>query len=230
MNLSSDQFDQIAKKNLANIIQKSVDGKTLSKAELELLHELTPETAEQKKLTQVELAKILGVSRKTLNKLQRENDGPKSNDLEEWRQFLTDRAVSNRAHLDHHLPEELAEWKKKLIIAQAGKEDALCKLKELQLEREKRDLVPMSEAKNAVNEILIPLKQKLEALPKSVAISANPADPVMAEMAVEKEIIKILNELSNEKPRSSKKKTSRIKKASDELSGASRRSNRTPKK
>lgn len=219
VNLTVDQLKQIEKKNLANIIQKSVDGKTLSRSELDLLSTLTNDSSEEKDPTQVELAKILGVTRKTLNKLQREENGPQSNNIEEWRQFLTDRAISNRSHLDHHLPEELAEWKKKLIIAQAGKEDALCKLKELQLERERKDLVPMAEAKKAVNDILIPLKQKLEALPKTVAISANPADPTMAEIAIEEEIISILEGISsNEKTRNSRKKAKRTKETSSELS------------
>ncbi len=193
MNLSNEQIEQITKKNFANIVKKASDGKTLSKTELELLDSLSEE---KKEPSQSELAKILGVTRKTLNKLQREEGGPDNNSLEEWRDFLTDRALQNRTGLEHHLPEEMREWKKKLVIAQAGKEDALCKLKELQLERERKDLVPMAEAKKTINKVLIPLKQKLEALPKSIAISANPADPVMAEMAIEEEIKNILESIS----------------------------------
>ena len=42
----------------------------------------------------------------------------------------------------------------------------------------------MAEAKEAIRKVLEPLRRLLDALPKAVAIQANPNDPVLAEEAI----------------------------------------------
>ena len=42
----------------------------------------------------------------------------------------------------------------------------------------------MAEARAAINETLIPLRELLDNLPKAAALAANPADPVAAEEAI----------------------------------------------
>ena len=71
----------------------------------------------------------------------------------------------------------------KLLRAQVGKEEAIRKLKELELERQSQNLVPMAEAREAIRRVLEPLREMLDGMPKAFAIEANPADPQMAEEA-----------------------------------------------
>ena len=83
-------------------------------------------------------------------------------------------------------PESKANQKLRLQLlrAQVGKEEANRKLRELELERQTENLVPMAEAKEAIRKVLEPLRSLLDALPKAVAIQANPSDPVLAEEAI----------------------------------------------
>ena len=49
----------------------------------------------------------------------------------------------------------------------------------------------MAEAKEAIREILGPLRELLDGMPKAFAIQANPADPQMAEDAAREALDKI---------------------------------------
>ncbi len=66
----------------------------------------------------------------------------------------------------------------------AGKEEAVRKLRELELERQANNLVPMAEAKEVIRRVLEPLRNLLDVMPKAVAIQANPGDPILAEEAI----------------------------------------------
>ena len=65
------------------------------------------------------------------------------------------------------------------------------KMKELQLQRERDGLVPMSEAREAINRTLQPLRQLLDALPRAAALAANPTEPAHAEEAIREELDKV---------------------------------------
>ena len=58
------------------------------------------------------------------------------------------------------------------------------KLRELELERQTDNLVPIAEAKEVIRKVLEPLRSILDALPKAAALQANPNDPVLAEEAI----------------------------------------------
>ena len=60
-----------------------------------------------------------------------------------------------------------------LLRAQVGKEEANRKLRELELERQTENLVPIAEAKEAIRKVLEPLRSLLDALPKA---AAHPAE------------------------------------------------------
>lgn len=194
--LSKEQLEKIKDANLRNLVKKAADGKTLTKAELAQLDAAAKVQEEPLKVT--DLAKRLGVSRKTFYQLRKEEDGPKSNLLSEWESFLEERAMTTRdGKSDAHLSEELQTIKRRLLTAQAGKEEAVRKLKELQLQREKDGLVPMSEAREAISKTLQPIRKLLDSLPRAAAISANPADPIHAEEVIREELDKVYKIISN---------------------------------
>jgi hypothetical protein len=187
--LTPEQVAKIKDANLRNLVKKAADGKTLTKAELAQL-DSAAEIKEQP-LKATELAKKLGITRKTFYELRKEG-GPKENLLSAWKAFLEERAMTTRdGKSDIHLSEELQTIKRRLLTAQAGKEEAVRKLKELQLQRERDGLVPMSEAREAINRTLQPLRQLLDALPRAAALAANPTEPAHAEEAIREELDKV---------------------------------------
>ena len=73
---------------------------------------------------------------------------------------------------------------KKAILEQGRKERAIASLRELELMRESESLVPQSEASETIIKTLTPLRRLLDALPRLVAASANPQNPMVAELAI----------------------------------------------
>ena len=140
-----------------------------------------------KPLTGAALAKAVGVSRNTIISLRREQGGPKGNDVEEWQKYLMERASESDQTMqvsDAYMPDEIKRLRAKLLRAQAGKEDATRKLKELQLKRIRDDLVPLGDAKKAMRKVLGPLRELLDQMPKAAGGKANPSDPVHGEEAI----------------------------------------------
>ena len=63
-------------------------------------------------------------------------------------------------------------------------ERAIASLRELELKREGECLVPQSEASETIIKTLTPLRRLLDALPRLVAASANPENPMIEELAI----------------------------------------------
>ena len=132
-----------------------------------------------------DLARALNLTTKSIYYMRANHGAPLSSDPEEWKNFLGRRAIEKgrpgagrqNSEIDHKL-------RLKLLRARVGKEEANRKLRELELERQTENLVPMAEAKEAIRKVLEPLRRLLDALPKAVAIQANPNDPVLAEEAI----------------------------------------------
>ena len=164
--------------------------------------DLKPDASHPDKLTATNLAKALGIARKTLYHLRKTEGGPKANDLRAWQAYLEERALTTRdGKSDEHLTQDLQTLKRRLLSAQAGKEEAVRQLKELQLQRERDGLVPMSEAREAINRTLQPLRQLLDALPRAAALAANPTEPAHAEEAIREEldnVFRMIQEGENE--------------------------------
>ena len=74
--------------------------------------------------------------------------------------------------------------KKALLLEQGRKERAIASLRELELKRESESLVPQSEVTETILKTLTPLRRLLDALPRLVAASANPENPMVAELAI----------------------------------------------
>ena len=131
-----------------------------------------------------DLAKALGITSKTIYHLRAKHKGPLSTDPAEWAEYLERRALETGVSQSIALgPKDYQKLRLKLLRAQVGKEEANRKLKELELERQSQNLVPMAEAKEAIRKVLVPLRELLEGMPKAFAIQANPTDPQMAEQA-----------------------------------------------
>ena len=92
----------------------------------------------------------------------------------------------------------MQKMRARLLKAQAGKEEAVRKLRELELKRRSDNLVPMSEAREAIKMGCAPLRGLLDMLPKSVALQANPTDPELSEEAIRSGLDKVYDMLDSE--------------------------------
>ena len=145
------------------------------------------------------LAKAVGVSRKTIWHLRDHEEGPATLEIEPWQKFLEERANLNANFSNvENAAEEMKVMRLKLLRAQAGKEEAIRKLRELELERVKVGLVPIAEAKQVIRQTLGPLRGLLDSLPKAVAVQANPTEPELAEEAVRTGLDKVFELLQKE--------------------------------
>ena len=197
--LSKEQAALVLRKNQQNIIQKAADGKVLNPTERETLEAVASGSSASDPHTAQELANLLGIARRTIFHLRKTAAAPKSNNLEEWSTFLVRRAnAGTDGRLDSQLASDVALTKHRLLKAQAGKEEAIRKLREYELEAREANLIPLSEAKEAVRRVLAPLRTLLDAFPKSVAPHANPRDVPMAEQAIEDGLDKIFQMVTKE--------------------------------
>ncbi len=208
--ITADQAALIQRKNVENIVRKVSAGKVLTAHELELLDTLAPEQVPARSIkprSWVALAKLLNVARKTVWDLRDHHDGPQTLDVEAWQKFLERRAAEHPHHKNEdHQSSELKDLRLKLLRAQAGKEEATRKLKELELERAEAGLVPMAEAKATIRRVLAPLRALLDALPKACAVHANSIDPQQAEQAVRESLQKLYGMMQKAKKDNAAKK------------------------
>lgn len=198
--LQADEAKRVLLKNQENIVRKAAGGKVLTHAEQSTLEDIAAKT-----LTAQELADELGVSRRTIFYLRRNADAPAGTDLDEWKHFLESRAMlEDSGQIDSLLPEELQKTKHRLLKAQAGKEEAMRRLRELELEQEEKQLVPASAAREALKAVLGPVRASLDSLPKLAAHHANPDDPLLAERAIEdalENVFKQIEKYADKKPK-----------------------------
>ena len=197
--ITSEQAELVHRKNLENIVRKAADGKILSRTELEILDsviEKQDSSVSIKIRSWTALAKALGVSRKTVWDLRDKHNGPKEIDYSAWKQFLIKRA-NEQPHWQNedNQSAEVRELRTKLLRAQAGKEEVTRKLKELEYKRTQAELVPMSDARDAIKKVFEPLRTLLDAHPKACAVQANPVDPQLAEEAIRENLQKIYDQI-----------------------------------
>ena len=152
-------------------------------------------------MTVVALAKAMGVTPKTIRLLRKTQDGPLENSVAKWKRFFIARASSSDQTMqvsDEFMPEELQRLRAKLLRAQAGKEDAVRKLKELELKRIEENLVPMDDARKAIKKVLSPLRALLDQMPKAAGAKANPTDPVHGEESIREHLEGIYQAMEKE--------------------------------
>jgi len=194
--LTKEQAQVVQRKNLENIVRKVSDGKVLSRQEFEMLDSIASADADEllpeKIRSWSQLAKALGITRKTIWDLRNNHNGPSEIDLNAWEDFLERRAnESPHWQNEANQSEEIREIRTKLLRAQAGKEEATRKLRELEYERANKGLVPMEQAKDAIKKVMAPLRALLDAHPKACAVQANPTDPELAEEAIREDMQKV---------------------------------------
>lgn len=183
-------------KNAATVSKKKTQRATAKKA-------VSKKRAPKKNATdnskRAKLARALGIGARTVSKLRATAGAPAGSGLVTWKKFLATRAAeTNDAQSIGNLPEELQRLRARLLRAQAGREEAVKKLRELELKEKQLDLVPLGDAKEAVRKILAPLRGLLDSLPRAVALQANPSDPEQAEEAVAAGLYKMLEMLNAE--------------------------------
>ena len=202
--LTKEQAELVQRKNLENIVKKVSQGKVLTRQEFEVLDSAATATSEdpapKKCRTWTALAKALGVTRKTVWDLRDNNGGPKTMDLPTWQEFLERRANENpHWQNEDNQSSEMRDLRFKLLRAQAGKEKAQRKLKELEFAKAEAGLVPFADAMNAVKMVMAPLRSLIDALPKACAVQANPTDPQLAEQAIREGTRKIYEMMEKHK-------------------------------
>ena len=201
--LTKEDAAKVLRKNLENVVRKAAAGKVLSRAELDLLDgviEAQEKTGRPKKIRSwTALAQELGITRKTVFELRKSHGAPETFNLEAWKEFLHRRADENpHWQNEDNQSEEVRELRTKLLRAQAGKEEATRKLRELEFAKAEAGLVPMEDAKAAIKKTLQPFRSLLDAYPKSIAVQANPTDPQLAEEAAREGMKKIFEMVQEE--------------------------------
>lgn len=139
-----------------------------------------------------QIAEALGVTQQTLSKWRNNKDDcPETRDLEAWRLWTANLANSQergggRIAINgrEYTAADIADLKAKLIAAQERRENAMAQIRELELQQKRDNLVPESDAVEALIKLLTPLRRLLDALPRQVAAQANPKNPNIAELAI----------------------------------------------
>jgi|TARA_R110000824_G_scaffold203371_7_gene387842 hypothetical protein len=201
--LTSEDAAKVLRKNLENVVRKASEGKVLSRAEQDQLQgiiEAQGDGNQPKKIRSwTALAKELGITRKSVWQLRDKHNGPESYDLTSWKEFLERRAnESPHWQNEDNQSEEVRKLRTDLLRAQAGKEDAIRKLRELEYAKAEAGLVPMQDAKAAIKRTLQPFRSLLDAYPKSIAVQANPTDPQLAEEAAREGMKKLFEIVQKE--------------------------------
>jgi transposase-like protein len=146
----------------------------------------------KEKTTWKTISEHLGVTQSTLSKWRKKfDDCPAEPNPEEWDKWILEHASkqeqgSGRLKVDgrEYTADDIHDLKAKLIAAQERRENAMAQIRELELQQKKNNLVPESQATEAVIKLLTPLRRLLDALPRQVAAQANPGNPSIAEMAI----------------------------------------------
>ena len=201
--LTSDEAAKVLRKNLENVVRKVAAGKVLSRAEQDLLEGIIDSQGDGTRTKKIRswtaLAKELGITRKSVWELRDKHGGPESYDLATWKEFLERRASENpHWQNEDNQSSEVRDLRTKLLRAQAGKEDAIRKLRELEFAKAEAGLVPMQDAKAAIKRTLQPFRSLLDAYPKSIAVQANPTDPQLAEEAAREGMKKLFEIVQKE--------------------------------
>ena len=201
--LTSDEAAKVLRKNLENVVRKVAAGKVLSRAEQDLFEGIIDSQGDGTRTKKIRswtaLAKELGITRKSVWELRDKHGGPESYDLATWKEFLERRASENpHWQNEDNQSSEVRDLRTKLLRAQAGKEDAIRKLRELEYAKAEAGLVPMQDAKAAIKRTLQPFRSLLDAYPKSIAVQANPTDPQLAEEAAREGMKKLFEIVQKE--------------------------------
>jgi DNA repair exonuclease SbcCD ATPase subunit len=216
--LNQTTLDSIRKKQVANIIQKLNDGKSLTSNEQKLLseyEEAQPELPSSSLLDDTSVARtadlveFLGISAVRVAELAKDGVAVKKS----HGRYYAAKTIQNYIRMlqkgrtsKHGSSSTMEELRQRLVDEQGRKEAAIASLRELELKMKAESLVPQAEVSETIIKTLTPLRRLLDALPRHVSLIANPENPNIAELAVRNaldervfaEIQKILLEYDDE--------------------------------
>lgn len=161
--MTREQAEKILAANRVNIIKKAAAGKTLTAQEVALIQAaaMDADPAPAVARTQVELAAVLGVNRKTIRLWQKLPGAPKPNsdhslDVVLWREFV------QRLGLKDGGTPEAEDWRQRLLQAQAERV-------ELNNAILRGDYIRKADMKRWVAEIVLAAKNTLLKIPDMAA-------------------------------------------------------------
>ena len=191
--LTKKQLEQITQKNIENLIKKAGEGKPLTEKELSTIaaHSQDKEEPTAPPKTFAALAAQLGINSVTLSRWRKEKNAPKGKSLSEWKEFARRREAINKQGSGKltiggksFTAADVIDLKARLVKEQGEGQNIRNQLNTLELREKSEGLVPLSEAHEAIKAVTEPLRRLLDAMPKSVAVRANPTDPQLAEEAL----------------------------------------------
>lgn len=124
--------------------------------------------------TWAELARKLQISPQLLAYHKKRHSCPHNNDLQEWKKYLQ----------THHKTQSGSSAD--LLAAKVDETRARAALLEMEKHQLEGELVKLDEVQRLISRVLLPIRQRLNALPAECASQVNPTDPVFARAALQR--------------------------------------------
>lgn len=202
--LTPEQANKVLSADLANLVNKVKEGKTLTANERKVLTELDDLASDAKNISH--LSKLLGVSRQSIYNWQNDDEAPKTLNIRDWENFIASRESqkgkgSGRVNVGgkHWTAQEILDLKALETQERHKRMIAERKLKEFELKKVEQGWVEISDAKKVITEVVTTVQRLLENLPKRFASRVNPNNPDRAEQILTDIANETLNALKNER-------------------------------
>lgn len=137
-----------------------------------------------------DIAAALNITPQWFSTLKKEPDYPGGEDVKVIGKWIENRKLAKQATIDAY-----QSLKDKLTDEQGKLTEVKRKLAELEYEREKDGLVPMSDAKEAVYRTQLALKIQLEAMGSRICFECNPTDSDLAKQVIDDHVAQIFENL-----------------------------------
>jgi len=147
-----------------------------------------------------ELQVLLNLTPTQYYSQKKKKGAPISLDVQAWREFLSIGKL-NALNGSRITPDQVTQLQARLLAERTAREGVERKLKELKLERETANWVPMEAAQDAVVRVLEPINRLLEGIPKAYAMRVNPSDADYAEEMLREMVHEIKTQISQARGR-----------------------------
>jgi transcriptional regulator with XRE-family HTH domain len=184
--------EKILTVDIANIIKKARDGKTLTQAERRLVGEQVTDAPPE--LSVKDLCEAIGISKPTFYEWKKDPLAPTCKSVDAWREYRLKRQTLGKGN-GKFTETELYDLKGQLLAERALREKAERKLKEIQLKKAEEGWVPMETAVDTIKRVLEPLARMLDVLPKAWSGQVNPTDPDHAEIMLREMVFDVKTQM-----------------------------------
>lgn len=193
LDFSAEQVDAIRKKEKANILKKLEAGQTLTEAQRLILYGKNTDTSRYAK-NQKELAEILGVDRKTIQRWKKEDNFPKPMadnryDVLAVRDWREKTRSSSTTQIED---QSKAEGEARRVWLQVEK-------LEHEIEVSKGNYITIAQAQEDVSRMCSVARQILLAIPDTLAPLVIGKSATEAQQLIRKEIDNALSQISSDK-------------------------------